>query len=48
MRRWMECHNFVGGYFTLEVTGNEGIIKDGSGDTLRLTYDSETKIVNAE
>ncbi len=47
-RRWMAENGFANGHFTLKVTGNEGIIKDSSGDTLRLTYDSETKMVSAE
>ena len=47
-RRWMEKNGFVDGHVTLEVTGNEGIVKDGSGDTLKLIYDSETKSVYAE
>lgn len=38
-RRWMEKWDFVNGYFTLEVKGNEGVIKDGDGKTLMLIYD---------
>ena len=39
-RRWMAENGFVSGYFTLDVVGNEGIIEDRTGATLRLSYDS--------
>lgn len=39
-RRWMADNGFANGYFSLEVTGNEAVIKDKAGDTLKLTYDS--------
>lgn len=44
-RRWMADNGFANGYFTLEVTGNEAVIKDKAGDTLNLTYDSADKCV---
>lgn len=43
IRRWMERENFVDGYFSLEMDGNEGTIKDRVGDTLVLVYDPVTK-----
>ena len=43
--RWMEANGFINKYFTLEVTGNEAIIKDKTGDTLNLVYDSTEKCV---
>ena len=45
IRRWMEHENFVDGYFSLEMDGNEGTIKDRVGDTLVLVYDPATKEV---
>lgn len=45
MRRWMADHNFVSGYFTLEVTGNEGIITDKTGESIKLVYDTSDKCV---
>ena len=48
IRRWMERENFVDGYFSLEMDGNEGTIKDRVGDTLVLMYDPETKEVTVK
>lgn len=45
MRRWMIEQGFMDGYFTLAVNGNDGIVRDKSGDTLMLTYNSEDKCV---
>ena len=42
IRRWMERENFAEGYFTVEMDGNEGTIKDRTGGTLVLAYDPET------
>lgn len=47
-RRWMAENGFANGYFTLEVTGNEAVIKDKAGDTLNLTYDNVEKRVRVE
>ena len=42
-RRWMAENGFANGYFTLEMTGSEAIIRDKAGDTLNLTYDNVEK-----
>lgn len=47
-RRWMQEQGFVEGYFTLEITGNHGIIRDRSGDTLHLYYDDISKSVEVK
>ena len=47
-RRWMADNGFVDGYFTLEITGNEAIIRDKADNTLKLTYDSAEKSVLVE
>ncbi len=47
-RRWMAENGFANGYFTLEATGNEAVIKDTAGDTLNLIYDSVEKRVRVE
>ena len=44
-RRWMAENGFANGYFTLEITGNEAIIRDKAGNTLNLTYDNVEKCV---
>ena len=44
-RRWMVEQGFSDGYFSLEVTGNDAVIKDNNGDTLSLSYDSKEKCV---
>ncbi len=44
-RRWMCDQGFAEGYFTLEMSGNEGTVRDSNGDTLLLVYDSNEKCV---
>lgn len=46
-RRWMAAQEFADGYFTLEVTGDKGIITDRTGETLFLKYDSGERCVYA-
>ena len=41
----MAGNGFANGYFTLEMTGSEAIIRDKAGDTLNLTYDNVEKCV---
>ncbi len=45
MRRWMEDHGFIGGCFSLVISGNEGIVRDTEGSTLILEYDSHNRCV---
>lgn len=45
IRRWMEHENFAEGYFSLEMDGNEGTIKDRIGGELTLVYDPEERRV---
>ena len=47
-RRWMADNGFVDRYFTLEISGNDAIIRDKVGNTLNLTYDKVEKCVKAE
>lgn len=44
-RRWMQEHLFAEGYFTLEIIGSDGTIRDRNGDTLELHYDDIGKCV---
>lgn len=44
-RRWMVEQGFLDGYFSLEVTGNDGVIKDNNGNTLMVHYDTKEKCV---
>ncbi len=48
MRRWMMDHDFADGYFTLEINGNEGFVRDNIGDSIKLVYDSNEKRVHVE
>ena len=48
IRRWMEHENFASGYFTLVMNGNEGTIKDLSGESMVLKYDPEDKSVKVK
>ena len=45
IRRWLESNNFAMQYFELEIKGNEGTITDLEGESMVLTYDSETGAV---
>lgn len=45
IRRWMCEQWFAEGYFSLEMDGNTGILKDNNGDTLTLVYDATEKCV---
>lgn len=45
MLRWMCEHGFADKYFTLEVSGHDGIIRDKAGDTLEITYDGDAMCV---
>ena len=47
-RRWMAENGFVDGYFTLEISGNDAIIRDKVGNTLNLTYDNVEKCVKVD
>lgn len=44
----MADNGFVDGYFTLEITGNEAIIRDKADNTLNLMYDGTEKSVLVE
>lgn len=46
IRKWLEKEGFVMEYFKLEFTGmHEAIVLDWNGDSLRLEYDPETRMV---
>lgn len=42
IRKWLQAENFNMCYFDLVMEGDEGIVKDGTGDTMRLVYERET------
>jgi hypothetical protein len=45
IRKWLQGENFVMSQFSLTMNGNEAILKDKYGETLKLRYDGETKTV---
>ena len=46
IRKWLENEGFVMEHFRLEFTNrHEAIVVDANGDTLRLEYDPNNKIV---
>ena len=45
IRRWLQEENFAMSNFTLTMNGNEGILKDRLGETLKIRYDRDTKSV---
>ena len=45
IRKWLETEIFEMSCFKLTMNGNEGVITDGTGATLRLFYDDTEKTV---
>lgn len=45
IRKWLEDNHFDMDWFHLEMNGDEGILIDRSGDTLKLQYDKHLKKV---
>ena len=45
IRKWLQEENFAMSNFTLTMNGNEGILKDRLGETLKIRYDRDTKSV---
>lgn len=45
IRKWLQGENFIMSNFTLTMNENEGLLKDKSGETLRIRYDGDTKSV---
>lgn len=45
IKKWMNQEGFQEGYFTLEMSGDEGKIKDRSGDILKVRYNRSTRNV---
>lgn len=48
IRKWLIDHEFVMGYFDLEINGNEGLLKDRAGDSMVLRFDPLAKEVFVE
>lgn len=46
--QWMMDQHFDMEYFTLSMSGNKGIIKDRTNDTLSVVYNPGTKKVSAD
>ena len=45
-RKWMEDNEFITEFFKLELVGShEAVIKDSTGDTMKLVYEPETRTV---
>ena len=45
IRKWLEENRFDMDWFQLEMSGEDGILKDRTGDTLKLRYDKHSKKV---
>lgn len=45
IRKWLQEENFVMSNFVLTMNGNDGILKDRLGETLKIRYDRDTKSV---
>ncbi|WP_320976995.1 hypothetical protein [Enterocloster asparagiformis] len=46
IRSWLETENFEMSCFELTMNGNEGLLTDRTGATLRLVYDNRSKTVS--
>ena len=45
IRKWLQDNHFDMDWFQLEMNGEDGILTDRSGDTLKLRYDKHSKQV---
>ena len=45
IRKWLESERIETRYFKLVMEGNEGIVTDSTGATLRLVYDDTERVV---
>lgn len=45
IKKWMHDNGFVMSEFSVNISGNNGIITDKVGDILMVEYDRETKSV---
>lgn len=45
IRKWLESEYFEMRYFKLVMEGNEGVVTDRTGATLRLVYDAAERTV---
>ena len=43
IRKWLQDNHFDMDWFQLEMNGEDGVITDRSGDTLKLRYDKHSK-----
>lgn len=45
IRKWLQSEGIERRYIKLGIDGNEAMIEDDIGNTLRLVYDNDTKSV---
>lgn len=48
IKKWMEDNGFVMEYFTVEMCGNESIITDKTGESMKVSYKPEIKKVEVK
>lgn len=48
IKKWMEDNGFAMECFTVEMCGNEAVITDKAGDSMKVEYKPETKTVETE
>lgn len=48
IRKWILEQNFVMEFFKLYMQGNKGILKDNTGESITLIYDTDSKSVYIE
>lgn len=46
IRSWLEAERFEMSCFKLTMVGNEGVLTDRTGATLRLVYDAKSRTVS--
>lgn len=45
IRKWLQDNHFDMDWFQLEMNGEDGVLTDRSGDTMKLHYDKQSKMV---
>lgn len=48
IKKWMVDNGFVMEYFTVEMRGNDAVITDKTGDSMKVSYNPKTKMVETE
>lgn len=48
IKKWMVDNEFAMEYFTVEMNGNDAVITDKTGDSMKVSYNPKAKMVETE